>query len=375
MIYDLLIIGGGVSGVSSYIGFKRKNKDKSCLIIEHKDSLLKKLNMTGNGKCNFTNEYLNKDCYVNGSYFDETINNKSLFKILKFFDYLNIKYYKDDEGRYYPASETAKTVVNKMLEKVSNDDILLSTNVLSIKKENNTFIVNTDKGEFKALNLLISVGSKNYSITGSDGSLFEEISKLKHTFTDLIPSNIWINVKEKDITSKLSGLRVKANLRLFNNSNLIHEEMGELLFKDESLSGIVSFNVSNYIANLYKNHIDNNIKVLVDFAPNINDNLEDLKSYLHPVIADTIIKYQNKYDSLYDLIKNFEFNVTSLGDFKYAQVTCGGINIIEVKPNFESKIIDNLYFSGDVLDVSAPCGGFNLSFAILSGLKVGEEVE
>jgi len=375
MIYDLIVIGGGVSGVSAYISFKKKNKDKSCLIIEHKETLLKKLNMTGNGKCNFTNGYLDDSYYINGSYFKDTLNNKSTFKILKFFDYLNIKYYFDDENRYYPVSETAKTVVNKMMQKVSNDDVLLNTEVISIKKENDLFIIDTNNGICTSKNLLISVGSKNYSITGSDGSLFGMICELKHTFTNLIPSNIWINVKEKEITKQLSGLRVKANLKLINNNILIKEEAGELLFKDDALSGIVSFNMSNSIAELYKNNCYKNIKILVDFAPSINDNFDDFESFLHPQIANVLSKYKNKFDSLYDLIKNFEFNVISIGDFKYAQVTCGGIKLDEVNTNFESKLHKGLYFAGDILDVSAPCGGFNLSFAMLSGMKVGEEIE
>ena len=201
MIYDLIIVGGGSSGVVAGITYKKHNPNKSLLIIESNNALLKKLACSGNGKCNFTNDYLSYDKYNNGESFKYIFNDDSLNKILSFFNEHKIIYYKDDEGRYYPYSNSAKSVQYALINDLDEKEYLLETKVKTIEY-NGIFTLKThnkERGEetYNSKNLIIAVGSKNYKTLGSDGELFNEIIKLGHSFTDIYPSDIYIKIKEK----------------------------------------------------------------------------------------------------------------------------------------------------------------------------------
>ena len=387
MIFDLIIVGGGSSGVFTYLTYKEKHPNKNVLIIESNNQLLRKLSCSGNGKCNFTNEYLSFDKYNNGENFKFLFDNNPKERILSFFKKRNILYYKDEEGRYYPYSNSAKSIQKILINEIDENDYILDTKVIDIKYNNSLFYIesyNKEKGylNFISKNLLIATGNKNYKTLGSDGSLFNSIKELGHTFTEIYPSNIYIKVKEKDITARLNGLRFKANLSLYNDNKYIYSESGELLMKENALSGIVSFNISSRLAKIYK---DGNIKnpyIEVDFLYDYNE--LDLKdnynssnekyNYLLGLIHPEMVKIIENENNPIKRLKSFRFNIVSLGDFDHAQVACGGINTKELN-GLESKIIKGLYFVGDILDIDAPCGGYNLSNAFLSGMKVGEVIE
>ena len=192
---------------------------------------------------------------------------------------------------------------------------------------------------------------------------------------------------EKDITKKLSGLRFNATVYLLNGGDIYYYEKGELLFKDDALSGIVTFNVSNRLAYLFKTGNDNNPELVIDFCNtldtetlvnliyNSNDIKETLMGIVHPTLAELIYDYSKNKKEIVQNLASFKFKVKSLGDFEHAQITSGGVKLVEIKDNLESVFIPGLYFAGDVLDIDAQCGGFNLSFAFLSGIKVGRSIE
>ena len=221
MIYDLIIIGGGSSGVFAALRYKELHPNKKFLIIESNKTLLRKLSVSGNGKCNFTNECLDYNIYNNGDNFKFIFNNNPLDTILSFFNKYNIKYYIDEEGRYYPYSNSAKSIQNILINSLDKDEYLLDIKVIDIKKYNN-FIIKTNLDKtYEAKNILVSIGNKNYKTLGSDGSLFNKIKELGHTFTDIYPSNIYIKVQEKNITNLLNGLRFKSRLYLYNDDKLL----------------------------------------------------------------------------------------------------------------------------------------------------------
>ncbi len=388
MIYDFIIIGGGISGVFSYLTYKKRKPNSKCLIIERNNSLLKKLSISGNGKCNFTNDYLNYKKYNNGENFKNLIiNNK---KILSLFDDLGIVYYKDEEGRFYPYSNSAKSVQTLLTSLINEDDVLLKTTIISIEYDKSSKIwtlLSIDNKEFKSKNILISTGSINYPSLGSDGIIFKSIKSLGINFTDIFPSNIYINCKETDVLKELSGLRFKACISLYNSNDHIYSESGEILFKDKAISGIVTFNVSSKLAYLYKNHLISKPYLTIDFMEDYskddllklfkkeNDLNKTLLGLFHPNLANILYQRCNNLNDIINDIKSFKFEIDSLGDFEHAQVTCGGIDSKEINEELESNKFSGLYFSGDILDCDAPCGGYNISFAILSGIKVGESIE
>lgn len=387
---DFLIIGAGPAGVASAIAFKRKNPHKDVLILEKEEEILKKVNATGNGKGNFTNHGLSYNKYNNPDFVNAIFEEDPLNKLLKFFDSLGLEYYFKENEAYFPFSNNAKTISYVLKRELDKLNIKYQTNekVYAISHEADKFYVFTNNKKYEAKNLLIATGGKNYSSLGSDGSMFKEIEKLGIKLTKMFPSNIYIIVENTDITKRLSGLRFNASLSLYNDNTLIYSEEGELLFKDNALSGIVSFNVSNELANLYKKGIVKNSYILVDFANenvknsikqkiNINTKLSDFKEILLGIFNEKLVNVI--FDLSYDIntvLKNIsamKFSVKELGDFDHAQETSGGISTTELN-YLQSKSIKNLYFAGDVLDIDAKCGGFNLSFAFLSGIHVGEKV-
>lgn len=378
---DFLVIGGGVSGVVAAIEYKRNNPSKKVIILEKSDSLLKKLSATGNGKGNFTNNYLSSNSFDNKEFYSSILNDYSYKDILSFMDSINLSYTMDEEGRYYPLSLSAKTITNLLIKEIDRLKIEVIYNVhISNIKFNDYYIINTNINEYNSKKIYVSVGGINYPTLGSDGSLNKVLIDLGIKFTKLVPSNTYILVKEKELTKKLSGLRVKAKLSLYNR-DLIVDESGELLFKDNALSGIVSFDISNYIANLYKNNFNENITVYVDFLPTIetkeylkiinkNNSLDLLEGMFNEKLFTYLVK-PNKNNL--SILKKYPFNVVGLGGLENAQVTCGGVDTSFINNNLEHIIYKNMYFGGDIIDISAICGGYNLSFAILCGIKVGRE--
>ena len=384
MIYDLLIIGGGASGTCAAISYKRNNPHGEVLILESLDDILKKVSATGNGKGNFTNDSLSPDSYNSSSFVEDIFPRNPLNEVLSFFDSLGMKYRKDSEGRYYPYSDSAKTlsyVLRRELKRL-NVAIKVKEKVYHLAKDD-FFHAYTNSGEYEAKKLLIAVGGKNYGTLGSDGSLFKEIENLGHHFTALYPTNIYIPVKEKDVTKKLSGLRFDATIYLINNHEMIYYERGELLFKDDALSGIVSFNVSNRLSYLLKTGTVHDAHLAVDFASglstetlnqlllNTSDSREALLGVFQAPLVDVLLSKAQTGEELIKWMTAFPFTVDHLDDFEHAQETAGGIRTVEIKSNLESAIIPGLFFSGDIIDVDAASGGYNLSFAFLSGLLVG----
>lgn len=389
MIYDLIIVGCGASGAACAITYKRKNPNNSVLVLESQDEILKKVSATGNGKGNFTNEYLSSDSYNSQVFVSKIINKNSKGELLSFFDSLRMMYYKDAEGRYYPLSSSAKTISYVLKREMDELNVHIKTSykVNMIEKEDDIFYVSDGKDTFMAYSILLSTGAKNYKSLGSDGSIYPIVESLGHTLTPMYPANIYIKVNEKEYTKKLSGLRFNATIYLINDKEIYYYEKGELLFKDDALSGIVTFNVSNRLAYLYKSGNDNNPELVVDFCNTIDTedlvniiyNSKDIKETLmglvHPSLAELIYQISKDKKEIVQNLASFRFKVKSLGDFEHAQITAGGVKVVEVKDNLESVIVPHLYFAGDILDVDAQCGGYNLSFAFLSGIKAGKEIE
>ena len=388
MIYDLVIIGCGASGAACAISYKRLNPNKQVIILEGEDEILKKVNASGNGKGNFTNEFLSPESYNSELFVSKVFSSKPKEDLLEFFDSLGMMYFKDSEGRYYPYSQSAKTISYVLKREMDRLKVIIKTSfkVTSIEK-NDYFIVSDGTNTIEGYNLLISTGAKNYKTLGSDGSIYPIIKGLGHSLTPMYPANIYIKVIEKDITKKLSGLRFNATVYLLNGGDIYYYEKGELLFKDDALSGIVTFNVSNRLAYLFKTGNDNNPELVIDFCNtldtetlvnliyNSNDIKETLMGIVHPTLAELIYDYSKNKKEIVQNLASFKFKVKSLGDFEHAQITSGGVKLVEIKDNLESVFIPGLYFAGDVLDIDAQCGGFNLSFAFLSGIKVGRSIE
>lgn len=395
-MYDVIIVGAGASGCFLALTLKYKNPNLRVLLLEKNDKLGKKILITGNGRCNIGNKNIKIDDYSSNSSLD---NLKALIEsgsdnytsLLKVFGVLIT----NEEDRLYPYSNQALTVCKSFERALLNYgvEVMYNYDVNAIKKENDTFIINNEKG---SKIIAIATGGKTYPKTGSTGKGYELLKSFGHSITKLYPSLTSLKTNYKYIKD-LAGVRVNAKVSLYDNDDLITEENGQLQFTKDSLSGICVFNLSRYACKML-NH--KNLFIKVDYAPDkkadelynyiksfSNYTIEDaiscmLNNKLAKVISKDLKLEGKKVTNLKDddltkvvnIIKNMTFKVTSTGDFDVSQVTSGGASLEEFTDNLESKKCKGLYAVGEVLDVDGKCGGYNLSWAFNSTLLVANDI-
>lgn len=366
------IIGAGASGVVAGISLKQKYPDEDITIIDHLDKPLKKILATGNGKCNLGNSKLNLKNYANAGYIAPIMRRFGYVYQRNFFKEIGVET-KLIDNLLYPVSESSITVREALLEELNKENIKLKLEekLIDYKVNPSKITLITDKNKYFIDRLIIATGGASSPKLGSDGSIFNILDKHGYSLKPIAPGLVYIRTKEN--TKLLDGTRVKANVKLFKNHTLIHEEKGEVLFKSHGLSGIVIMNISNIIARNSKFNYSIELDLLEDYKKKDLENYislkgEDafLKAFLHP----NMIKYfkENKINPI--KVKNLLFKFDSLGDFANSQITIGGIDFIDIKDNLESKREKNVYFIGEVLDVDGPCGGYNLSWAFASALSL-----
>lgn len=341
----IAIIGGGACGLLAGNILSMNHIDYD---LYEKKKLGTKLLASGNGRCNISNINVSLDNYLNNQFAYNLVkeNQNELFNLFK---KLHIYTYHDNEGRLYPLSESSKSIFNILYKNIKN---VLYYECNNIKKIDNKYHINNkiyDK-------VIICIGS-NIQVLDYSYNLLDNLNMKYKKFS---PSLVGFKVKE-DI-HKLSGVRQKATVTLVNNDKIIHSEYGEVMFKDDGVSGICIMNLSSYY-----NHLNskNNSKVIIDF---LNDNkFIELDSVLKPDLLDYINKYNLNPNK-------FILNIVDSYDFKFAQVGVGGVDILSLNSDLSSKIDKNIYFGGEVIDVDGVCGGYNLMFAFTSSLVITRSI-
>ena len=389
----IVIVGAGVSGLTAAI--KVKNDNNEVMLLEKNSEVGKKILITGNGRCNFLNDKFDPTYFhsVKENNLKTIITEENKNKVLDFITELGIEY-KIKNGYYYPFTNKASTIRDTFLEEVlrRNIKIKYNYNVEKIEKNNDKFIINN---EIECDILIISTGGKSYKITGSTGDGYKLLNSFNHSVTDLSPSLVQITTEGKYL-KKLKGVRTDAIVSIWNDKEKIKEEYGELQLADYGVSGICVFNLSRYVSSF------DNTYIKINFLPYIETNLNDylekkdsslniydiLVRMLNDKIVNVILELTNidknkKYNELSikekELLSNyltsFTLKVTGTKSFDEAQVTKGGIDLNEIDlSSFESKKINNLYIIGEVLDVDGDCGGYNISFAIISALIASNSI-
>ncbi|MCR5309462.1 MAG: aminoacetone oxidase family FAD-binding enzyme [Bacilli bacterium] len=356
------IIGGGASGVFAAIRIKELHPNYDVTIFERNDKLLKKIYATGNGRCNFANSNS-----IEGAY-----NNDFALPILKDFDYLAIDKYFDSIGiksrkldnLYYPYSLSAATVAEKFLKRIN---VLKIKFVLNAKIDNYTknkeITVNDTKYTFDML--IFACGGKSSSQFGTDGNVYSLLEEHGYKIEKLSPSLCPIKVKEN--VNKLDGVRAKAKVYLLSNGKEVYNEVGEVQFRSDALSGIVIFNIA-FMINKF-NLQANTTSIKIDFVPEVDKriNKEEYNSYLNEKLSSYLVK--NNID-----IHNAIFAFKSFYTFDISHVSSGGVSLDEISTNLESKKEKGIYFIGEVLDIDAKCGGYNLMWAFASAEKVAKSI-
>lgn len=390
----IIVIGGGASGIVASIFAKRDNNE--VIVLEKNNKCLKKLLITGNGKCNYFNDDFSFEHYYSDSNNLSFINDSNKRKVLDFFSSIGVVP-RVKNGYYYPNSNQSYSVHNSLLKEASlrGVEIKNGVKVLNIVKKSNSFIVSTDNGDFICDKVIVSTGGKSYPKTGSEGDGYIFGKSLGHKIVPVVPSLVGLVSNDKFI-KPLSGVRCDACVSLNSKS-----EIGEVQFTDYGLSGICVFNLSNIASRL------GNCSVKINFLYNFVSDFDSfcklfdsvngsvlnrsigelLEGYLNYNIVNVILKMSgidfscswndlgNKKRILFDNLVSFNVDIVGTRGFDVAQVSLGGISLDDIDVNtFESKIVPGLYFTGEVMDVTGDCGGYNLGFAFLSGMIAGESV-
>lgn len=356
----IAIVGGGAAGVFLAIRIKEGHPSFSITIFEKNVEILKKLLVTGNGHCNYANVGSTINKYHNDQMANRLLEEFTPQDIIKTFDDLGIHPERIGD-LIYPVSNSAASVV-KILKKHLNHlgvEILCQEPLLDYQKDGTQYLVITKKQNYHFDAIVFAAGGACYPQLGTDGSIFQILAKHQYEVTPISPSLSPIKVIEN--TKKISGQRVSCLVSLVQNGEVLHQESGEVLFKDDGLSGIVILNISHKINTLSK---QGRIKIVLDLAPNkkINDSNQYIE-YLTPKLADYLVS--NRLDINY-LVYTFK----GFYDVSVAEVSHGGLSLNEITDSLESKREKGIYFCGEILDVDGMCGGFNLMFAFASAEKV-----
>ena len=396
----VIIIGGGPAGMLAAI--KSKKEKNQVTIIEKNKILGKKMLITGKGRCNITSgvdmsEFI-KNVPSNGKFLYSSFKNFTNKDILKL---LNIPVKLERGNRYFPVSDKAKDVVDALEKELSGVEILTNTSVTEIITKNNEAIgVKTNKGDFFADKIILATGGKSYPLTGSTGDGYEMAKKLGHTITKIKPALVPLVAKKesKIQCQQMQGLSLRnVGLKLFNNDKLIYEDFGEMLFTHYGVTGPIILSASSHLVRQELNNprIEIDLKpalteeklderILRDFETEKNKEFRNaldqlLPQKMIPVILE-ILQINKKVNEvkkverqkLVRTLKHFSIEIEGFRDISEAIITSGGINVKEINPKtMESKLIKNLYFAGEIIDVDAYTGGFNLQIAYSTGYTAG----
>ena len=396
MIYDLIVIGAGASGlfVASMV-----NQNQKVLIIEKNDRPGKKLKITGKGRCNITNskpinEFF-EEVFTNNKFLFSSFYEFTNYDLLDFLNQKGLNTKTERGGRVFPFTDKSTDVIDSLYCN-SKAEFLFNENVLNVSKDN-IFTVETDNGKYNSRFLLIATGGLSYPMTGSTGDGYNFAKSFGHTIIPTRPALVGLNVDLSD-EKELMGLSLRnVNVSLISNKKHI-SEFGELLFTHYGISGPTILTLSSFVEKgdivsidlkpgLDYTKLDN--RLLRDFNDNINksfkNSLDKLfpKSMINYIVKRSGIDEDKKVNqitiderkSLINLIKNLEFKVISRRGFNEAVITDGGINVKEINPKtMESNLIPGLYFAGEIIDVAANTGGYNLQIAFSTAYKAFKSI-
>ena len=393
----VVIIGGGASGIVCAIKLARRGINVE--ILEKNNSVLKKVLTTGNGKCNYFNSNISISHYHSNDieFLNNIITDTNINNVHKFFNSIGVVP-KIKNGYYYPYSNTSTTIKNLLLLECIklNIKIITDISVLDITKEDK-FIIKTNQNNITCDKVVIATGS--VASIKDEYNMYKLLNKLGHTIIKPLPALVML--EGFDNYKEWAGIRLDASISLYENDKYIDKQLGELQLTNYGISGICIMNLSGRVNRILDN---NKLAVLkINFIPNIENgyNYLEERSKLLPNLniiemLESIINYKLLYfilkkchindklkwnelnnkqkQLLIDNIFNFKFEVKESKGFECAQVVSGGVSLKEINNNFESKIIKDLYIIGELLDVDGDCGGYNLGFAWISGMIVGDNL-
>lgn len=404
----VIIVGGGAAGMLAAIGAAKNNHE--VILCEKNEKLGKKIYITGKGRCNVTNACDLEDFFKN-IVRNEKFMYSSLYRftnqdLMDMLEYSGCPLKVERGNRVFPVSDHSSDVI-KTLQHILSDlnvSIRYQSKVKKILISNQTVegIVLASGEELYGDAIVIATGGLSYPTTGSTGDGYDFAKKAGHTLIDTVPGLVPFVIKES-WCQELQGLALKnVSVQLLVENKKVYEELGEMLFTHFGVSGPLILSASNF----YQNK-QNNTKLIIDLKPALTEEQLD-KRILREFEEQQNKQFKNSLQKLFPvklipimiqlsgihpdkkvheitkeerlrfgrLIKNVELTVNGTRDFQEAIITRGGVSVKELNPStMESKLIKNLYFAGEMLDIHGHTGGYNLQIAFSTGFLAGNSIE
>lgn len=404
----VVIIGAGASGLMA--AAESAKKGNSVTVIEKMTRPARKVLISGKGRCNVTNacfdiEELISNVPTNPRFLYSAFSNFMPYDTIAFLEDMGVPTKIERGNRVFPVSDKAVDIVDALVKNaVDCGAEIINGAVKAFEFDNNRIktVVLDDGSRLECDSVAVCTGGKSYSSTGSTGDGYALAKSAGHTVTEIKPCLVPL-VCSNNFISRLQGLSLKnISLKLLRNNKIVYSDFGEMLFTHFGISGPVVLSASSHIANMN----DGVYKIVIDLKPALNHDMLDkriLRDFLQcnnkdfinslsallpkkliPVIVSLSgIEPSKKVNeisrqerlNLGKLIKEFEIDIKDFYDIDAAIVTGGGVNVKEINPKtMQSKIIENLYFAGEVIDVDAYTGGFNLQIAFSTGVLCGQNM-
>ncbi len=412
MKYDVIVIGGGSAGLMASIAASKQGAN--VVLLDKGEKLGRKLGISGGGRCNVTNnkeiDELIKHIPGNGRFLHSSFTNFNNKDIIAFFENLGIRLKEEDNGRMFPVTDKAKTVVDTLVGQIRKQgvEIKLNSPVDTILFKDDTVVgVRLKSGEvLDGRAVIVASGGKSVPQTGSTGDGYLWAEKAGHTITELFPTEVPLTSNETFITSKeLQGLSLRdVSLSVWNpKGKKIIEHQGDMIFTHFGVSGPIALRCSQFVVKALTQFQVGNIEVSVDLMPDSSldevyagtlklselEPRKTIKNVLKLALPEKMIPLllaksglpdtltfdnvpRQEWMLLAKLIKRFPIRVYGTLSIEDAFVTGGGIQLKEVDPRtMESKLVRGLYFCGEILDIHGYTGGYNITAAFSTGYSAG----
>jgi len=396
---NFIIVGAGASGLIAAITAAKNGTDVT--LLEQNSKIGKKILVSGNGKCNIDNKHISPARFhsENPAFVEEVLKGYDFKTIEKFFTSIGLELTEGKEGKMFPMSLQASSVVEILEYEAKKLGVMIVCNctVEAISKEDNTFTLQTSQGTKKCSTLLLASGSPAAPQLGGNDSGFSFAQSMGHT---LIPSHPALTqlCSEERWVKEASGVKVAGIAKLYANGEYITEKKGDLLFTNYGISGLAILDISREVSTRLADYAY--CELSLDLMPEFSKEklthfllqriqkesdkplsiwLQGIinKKLIHIILKQSKVKAKTEAElgrkevgKLIYTLKNLKLSINDTKGFKGAEVATGGVDTTEVNPQtMESKLIDGLYFAGEILDVDGDRGGFNFHFAWLSGMR------
>lgn len=404
-IYDCIVIGGGPAGIMACISAAKKNK--KVLLLEKLPKIAAKLKATGGGKCNLTNTLSSEEFMAkfgkNGRFMSHALEVFNANDLRDFFAKIGVETVARDGFRVFPIEHNSSIILSALDDELNElgVEIECKVEINRIKKEDEIFIIISKDKTYKSKNIIIATGGLGYPILGATGDGYVYAKEFGHSITSTHPAMMPLITKEKNFASckadTIAKAILKVNIPKYKNLKLI----GDLIFTKEGLRGPVILDFAREITPILEKY--NEVPLLINFLKGKNEEqiythlkneitknpsnsiLQNLETLLASSVASEICniceinkdeKFKNiegfKREKLVKTLVWTPFTIIGHEGFKNAMITRGGIELKQIdSKTMQSRLIEGLYFCGEVVNIDGPCGGYNLQWSFSSGFLAG----